>query len=107
MLGMKLIAGSGRSGTTLILDSLAKANGLRPVFEPLHPYVSEAGNRYAHRALRASDDCPDLEQFLEEVVAGRALAFWTRYRRQVRWLVPPPSEFSTRQDAGRTVRRWG
>jgi len=107
MLGMKLIAGSGRSGTTWILDSLAKANGLRPVFEPLHPYVSEVGNRYAHRALKAADCCPDLEHFLAEVIAGRALPLWTRYRRQIRWLVPPPAEFSTRHDAGRTVRRWG
>jgi hypothetical protein len=104
---MKLIAGSGRSGTTWVLDSLAKTNGLRPVFEPLHPHVSEVGNRYAHRALRASDSCPDLEQFFAEVVAGRALPLWTRYRRQIRWLLPPPAEFSTWQDAGRTVRRWG
>ena len=94
MRGMKLIAGSGRSGTTWVLDSLAKANGLRPVFEPLHPHVSEVGNRYAHRALRASDPCPDLEQFFSEVVAGRALPLWTQYRRQIRWLLPPPAEAS-------------
>jgi len=40
MHGMKLIAGSGRSGTTWVLDALADANDLRPVFEPLHPMVS-------------------------------------------------------------------
>jgi hypothetical protein len=107
MRGMRLIAGSGRSGTTWILDSLAAANGLRPVFEPLHPNVSAIGNRYAHGALRASDRCPDLEKFLADVCAGQSIPLWTKYRRQRHWLMPPAAEFSTRQDAGRTARRWG
>lgn len=104
---MKWIAGSGRSGTTWILDSLAAENGMRPVFEPLHPYVSATGKRYAHRALDPNDQCPDLESFLAQVCAGRAISLWTKYRRQLRWLLPPPAEFSTPEDAGRAVRRWG
>lgn len=107
MRGMKLIAGSGRSGTTWILDSLATANNLRPVFEPLHPYMSEAGERYAHRALTANSECPDLEAFLAEVCAGRVAPLWTKYRRQMRWFLPPPEKFSTRRDFGRTIRHWG
>jgi hypothetical protein len=103
---MRLIAGSGRSGTTWILDSLAKANGLRPVFEPLHPYVSEVGFRYAHGALRSDERCEDLAEFLADVGTGKKHGLWTKYRRQVRWLLPPPAEFSTRQDAGRTAHRW-
>ncbi len=104
---MMLVAGSGRSGTTWVQDSLATANGLRPVFEPLHPYVSETGNRFAHRALTADDDAPELRQFLDEVCAGRRHVLWTKYRRRVRWLFPPPAEFRTRTDAGRVYRNWG
>jgi hypothetical protein len=107
MSGMRLVAGSGRSGTTWVQDALATANALRPVFEPLHPHVSEIGDRYAHRALGADDDHPDLERFLIEVCAGRRNRFWTQYRRQRRWLLPPPTEFSTIQEARRTYRRWG
>jgi hypothetical protein len=89
-----------------VQDALAAANGLRPVFEPLHPYVSEIGNRYAHHALAPGDDVPELTTFLEEVCAGRRAPLWTKYRRQMRWLVPPPKDFSTRQDAGRVLRSW-
>jgi hypothetical protein len=103
---MRFIAGSGRSGTTWVLDALAAANGLRPVFEPLHPYVSEVGNLYAHRALTAEEDHPDLVRFLSDVSSGRTCVFWTKYRRQVRWLFPPPADFSTRRDAGRVWRHW-
>lgn len=106
MPGMRLIAGSGRSGTTWVLDAMATANGLRPIFEPLHPHVSPIGNRYAHRALAAGDDHPELVQFLSEVCAGRRIRLWSKYRRQGRWLFPPPAVFSTISDAGRLWRRW-
>src|SRR5262245_48320131 len=101
MHGMRLIAGSGRSGTTWVLDALATANDLRPVFEPLHPHLSRVGDRYAHRALTAEEQHPDLEEFLAGVCAGRGIPLWTKYRRQGRWLMPPPSQFTTRRDAGR------
>lgn len=107
MSGVRLIAGSGRSGTTWVQDALAAANGMRPVFEPLHPYVSAVGNRYAHRALAPDEDHPDLEHFLADVCAGRRNRFWTQYRRQRRWLLPPPEEFWTVDDAARLYRRWG
>lgn len=106
MHGMRLIAGSGRSGTTWILDSLATANGLRPVFEPLHPNVSDVGNKYAHRALVAGSDHPELERFLVDVCAGRTAAMWTKYRRQRTWLLPPPDRLSSRHDVGRVYRHW-
>lgn len=103
---IRFIAGSGRSGTTWILDALASANKLRPVFEPLHPYMSEAGKRYAHRALSADDDHPELKDFLLGVCAGRGPRLWTQYRHQRRWLIPPPDEFWSKKDAGRTKRHW-
>jgi hypothetical protein len=106
MTGIRFIAGSGRSGTTWILDSLAEANGLRPVFEPLHPHLSEIGSRYAHRALSAEEEHQDLKQFLIDACAGQGPRLWTQYRQQRRWLFPPPADFNSKSDAGRTKRHW-
>jgi hypothetical protein len=103
---IRFIAGSGRSGTTWIQDSLAAANKLRPVFEPLHPYLTSVGRQYAHRALSADEEHPALKEFLLATCAGHGLRLWTQYRQQLRWLIPPPEDFSTRQDAGRTKRHW-
>lgn len=106
MSGMRVIAGSGRSGTTWVLDALASANSLRPVFEPLHPYLSEVGARYAYRALSANDHHPDLEQFLLDACAGRRIRLWTKYRRQLSRLFPPPGELRTEDAAARLLIRW-
>lgn len=103
---IRLIAGSGRSGTTWIQDALAKANSLRPIFEPLHPYVSAVGSRYAHRALSADEDHPDLASYLLDTCAGGGPRIWTRYRQQWRWLMPPIKDLSTRDAAGRCLRHW-
>jgi Sulfotransferase family len=103
---MRLIAGSGRSGTTWVQDAIASANKLRPVFEPLHPHMSEAGNRFAHRALAASDNQPELTQYLNDVCSARTLSLWTTFRQQRRWLFPPPERFQSMQDAGRAYRIW-
>lgn len=103
---IRFIAGSGRSGTTWIQDALAAANKLRPVFEPLHPYVSEVGRKYAHRALSAEEEHPELREFMLGVCAGRGPRLWTQFRQQRRWLVPPSSEFWSKKDAGRTTRHW-
>jgi hypothetical protein len=103
---VRFIAGSGRSGTTWIQDAIANANNLRPVFEPLHPFLSDVGDRYAHRALSAEEAHPDLESFLIRTCAGQGPRLWTQYRQQRRWLFPTAAQFSTRQDAGRVVRHW-
>jgi len=104
--GLRFIAGSGRSGTTWVLDSMATANDLRPVFEPFHPYISPVGDRYAHRALAPEEENEELKQFLWKVCDGKSHRLWTQYRRQIRWLFPPPNNFGTRKDAGRTWRHW-
>jgi hypothetical protein len=103
---MRLIAGSGRSGTTWVQDALATANGLRPIFEPLHPAVSPVGKRYAFRALSPDESHPELRRFLEEACFGRSHLLWTRYRRQRRWLFPPREKLSTVRDAARVYRNW-
>lgn len=106
MSAIRFIAGSGRSGTTWVQDAIAAANGLRPVFEPLHPWMSEVGERYAHRAISADESHPELAEFLKAVSAGQGPRLWTQYRQQLRWLFPPPGRFSTRKDAGRVARHW-
>lgn len=87
MTQIRIIAGSGRSGTTWVLDALADANGLRPVFEPLNPFVSQIGFIYANRFLAAEDAHPELHEFLEDVIAGRRHRLWTQYRRLRRRLL--------------------
>jgi hypothetical protein len=49
---IRIIAGSGRSGTTWVLDALAEANALRPVFEPLHPLAIPQARPFAYRYYR-------------------------------------------------------
>ena len=88
MPGMRLIAGSGRSGTTWVQDALADANDLRPVFEPLHPWVSDTRREVRAPGLSADEDHPDLRQFMIDVCAGRRDQLWTKYRRQYRLLFP-------------------
>jgi hypothetical protein len=103
---LRLIAGSGRSGTTWLLDAIASANGLRPVFEPLNPFASEMGRRYAHQALGRDDSHDDLKSFLESVIAGRQARLWTQYRRQNRWLFPSKARLRKVSDVSRMLRSW-
>jgi len=107
MPGMRLIAGSGRSGTTWVLDALATANKMRPVFEPLHPKVSKIGERYGHRALAPDELHPELKRFLEDVCAGHQKRLWTQYRCQRHFLVPSPGELRTITDVANLGHRWG
>lgn len=103
---LRLIAGSGRSGTTWVQDALALANGLRPVFEPLHPHVSMIGKTFAHRALAPENEQPELSTFLRAVCDGREIRLWTKYRCQRRWLFPPFDELWSFDDATHVYRRW-
>lgn len=103
---MRLIAGSGRSGTTWVQDALADANGLRPVFEPLHPWVSDFGVKFAYKAITADEDHSDLRRYFADVCAGRRDRLWTQYRRQSRLLFPPPGKLATREGLAATYRMW-
>ena len=84
----RIIAGSGRSGTTWILDAIAEVNALRPVFEPLHPQAVPAAAPYAGRYLGPDDDASSLKSFLDEVFAGRYDSLWTDYRVRPNTLAP-------------------
>jgi hypothetical protein len=103
---VRVIAGSGRSGTTWILDCLADSNNLCPIFEPLHPNVSDIGNLYAHRALAAGEKHPELERFLREVSLGKAHRLWTRYRGRKDLLFPRAEELTSIDDMKVCYHRW-
>ncbi|MGH8249938.1 MAG: hypothetical protein ACREVI_04450 [Steroidobacteraceae bacterium] len=103
---MRLIAGSGRSGTTWVLDCLADANGLRPVFEPLHPARSAVGSRYAYRLIEPGEAHPDLEAYLSEVQRRTYRSSWTTYRSPRDRLFPPVSRLFSFRELKRTQYRW-
>lgn len=75
-----IIAGSGRSGTTWILDAIAEANNLSTVFEPLHPVAVPDAKQFACRYLRENDIEPCLYEFMLKVFAGKFKNIWANYR---------------------------
>ncbi len=91
----RLIAGSGRSGTTWILDVLAQTNAMRPVFEPLHPEAVQGADRFANRCIGPDDDLPGLYEFMDVLFRGEIRSAWTNYRIRPHLLVPHLSMFSS------------
>jgi hypothetical protein len=75
-----VIAGSGRSGTTWVLDVLAEANNLRPVFEPLNPYAVNEARAFSNRYLTENAYEPELKCFLEKVFTGKLNYLWPKTR---------------------------
>jgi len=75
-----VIAGSGRSGTTWILDVIASATNLRTVFEPLHPVVGAVAGEFANRYISPSADPPRLRSFMDKLFKGEMRGLWTDYR---------------------------
>ncbi len=75
-----IIAGSGRSGTTWVQDSIAEANDLRTLFEPLHPIGVPAGRKFACKYYAADSDDRELKLFMDQVMSGRYRSLWMNYR---------------------------
>jgi hypothetical protein len=71
-----VVTGSGRSGTTWLLDLLAHDRTIRPIFEPLHfknvPRTRQLWGLY----LRANEAHEELESFLHKVFYHRADRAW-------------------------------
>jgi hypothetical protein len=88
----RIILGSGRSGTTWVLDSLAEANQLRPIFEPLHESESALGARYAYEAMAPGDNDEILERYFRDVSEGKIHSRWVDYRGRAQSLFPKPSQ---------------
>lgn len=84
-----VVAGSGRSGTTWLLDLLLHDPNIRPVFEPLHfknvPNTRHLWGLY----LRADEQHHELETFLHKVFYDRAdQAWWSWMTCRVDWDTP-------------------
>ncbi|MCG6984617.1 MAG: sulfotransferase [Thiocapsa sp.] len=84
-----LIAGSGRSGTTWVLDVLASAFGLRTIFEPLHPNAVKGAQAYASRFIPPDAEPDGMERFFRRVFSGELATLWTDYRIPPYTLIPP------------------
>ena len=89
----RLIAGSGRSGTTWMLDVLAQVNGMRPIFEPLNPTAVPAAASFANQYIDPDDEMPELKQFLDGTFNGEFHSLWTDYRIRPPMLKPHLSTF--------------
>jgi hypothetical protein len=86
-----VLAGSGRGGTTWLMNVLATAPGVQPIFEPLFPPWSrevrrlagwDAADPYIRAAyLRPGGDYPEWHEFLYRVLTGRIRNYWTDYDR--------------------------
>lgn len=103
---LKCIAGSGRSGTTWVLDALADANGLRPVFEPLNPYTSKVGARHANRYLTGNDQADDLYAMFRAAADGDLHTLWTHYRIVGARLKPRWARFQSAKAMGQWLSAW-
>lgn len=101
-----VIAGSGRSGTTWVLDAIAKPNGLRTVFEPLHPTAIPEIGAHAYRYLSGDMVAPELAAFLENVFDGSFRSVWSDYRVRPDQLRPHLSGFLDRKQISTFLRRW-
>ncbi len=87
-----VIAGSGRSGTTWVLDVIAEANHLSSVLVPLRPILGGAAERFSNRYLFAGDRESEFLTFMTGVLAGRHPEFWTRYRERPNRRQPSSSD---------------
>ena len=75
-----IIAGSGRSGTTWVQDSIASANNLQTIFEPLHPVGVPAAQEFANKYYAVETKNTDLESFMNQVLSGAYRSLWMNYR---------------------------
>lgn len=90
-----VVAGSGRSGTTWILDVLATASNYKTVFEPLHPDVSDISKKYAGKYIRPGEHQADIKEFMDAVISGKIRTIWTDYRVVSGRLKPTLGTFSS------------
>jgi hypothetical protein len=85
---LRIIAGSGRSGTTWVQDVIAETNGLRPIFEPLHPQVIRAAAPYSGHYIMPDANEQGLADLFDSIAIGDLKSIWTDYRIQPNNLLP-------------------
>ena len=93
-MGIPIISGSGRSGTTWVLDVLAEANDMRTAFEPLHPVVLKKLSDYSNRFIGDDETHNDLKRYLSNILSGDFRNTWIDYRVRPDRLVPTMANIS-------------
>ncbi|WP_158308372.1 sulfotransferase [Thiocapsa marina] len=101
-----IIAGSGRSGTTWVLDVLARTFRLRPIFEPLHPGAIKGAKAYAWKHVAPGGDLAGMDAFFREIFTGDISSCWTDLRFHPAELIPPPDFFRRTESAKLMLHRW-
>ena len=91
-----IIAGSGRSGTTWVLDVLAEANNLRTVFEPLCRRGVVEAQAFGRRYVRENSYEPELKRFMDKVFNGQLNSMWTNTRIRLDKIRPSISKMASR-----------
>ena len=75
-----VITGSPRSGTTWLAEMVATLPGSAVLWEPCHianmPAARDAGMTW-RTELGPQDDAPAIEAYMQRVLSGRALTWWT------------------------------
>jgi hypothetical protein len=63
-----------------VQDVLAASNGLRTIFEPLHPDAIPGAADFAHVFREAEDNDPQLSEYLSKYFHGNCHSLWADYR---------------------------
>jgi hypothetical protein len=92
------LVGSGRSGTTWLMDVLARANRLWTVFEPLNPLASPEAAPFAHRHFGRQSAVDGLKSIIDAHIHRRPRQAWTSYR-----FYPEDLRYSLREALGSPV----
>lgn len=101
-----VIAGSGRSGTTWVLDCIAEPNGLRTVFEPLHPQAVPEALQFANRYVSPDFVDKNLKEFIELIFSGNLQSIWTNYRIRPDRIKPSPLALSSPKDIKKLITQY-
>lgn len=101
-----VIAGFGRSGTTWLQDSIAAANQLRAVFEPLNPDAIRGAEPYAYRFVSASASAPELYRLLRHYFFDEFHSPWADYRIIAQKLVCRPADLASWARTRRILRQY-
>ena len=90
-----IVAGSGRSGTTWIVDVLAEANNLRTIFEPLNSFFVPEARIFANCYVRENAHEPELKGFMGKVIKGEYHNLWIDIRCNKANLIPSLSQMTS------------
>ena len=71
-----LLLGSGRSGTTWLLDALARSNNLRTIFEPLHPTEIQGAFLFANSFYKNGMTDLNLYNHFKKYLYERNTSLW-------------------------------